>query len=215
MLLNTIRVKFFPTPQQRALSDYYADGGDYELRYHYDLNEDSVVLDLGGYKGQWTSDIFSRYCCNIYVFEPVASFAERIQNRFVRNKKIIVMPFGLGGSSQKATISVVEDGSSLFRDSSDREEVEIVDIATWIRSKGITRIDLMKVNIEGAEYDLLERLIETDLIRIVTNLQVQFHEISPDSKIRMERIQDHLRKTHFPTYQYTFIWENWAIKYKS
>lgn len=38
------------------------------LRYNYDLNEDSVVFDLGGYKGEWTEKIFSKYRCYIYVF---------------------------------------------------------------------------------------------------------------------------------------------------
>ena len=117
----------------------------------------------------------------------------------------------MGGTSQEAVIGISEDSSSLFRDFGNREQVEIVDIATWIRSNSIKRIDLMKVNIEGGEYDLLERLIQTDLIRIITNLQVQFHEISSDSRARMERIQDRLRKTHSPTYQYTFIWENWVL----
>ena len=89
-LLYSVQYRFFPSEQQRELAKYYADGGDPELRHKYDLTDDSLVLDLGGYKGQWTSDIFSRYCCTVYVFEPVVSFAEGIQKRFARNKKIIV-----------------------------------------------------------------------------------------------------------------------------
>jgi hypothetical protein len=37
----------------------------------YDLNADSVCIDIGGYEGQWASDIFGRYGCTIHVFEPV------------------------------------------------------------------------------------------------------------------------------------------------
>ena len=58
-LLYSVQYRFFPSEQQRELAKYYAGGGDYELRHKYDLTEDSLVLDLGGYKGQWTSDIFS------------------------------------------------------------------------------------------------------------------------------------------------------------
>jgi len=60
------------------------------------------------------------------------------------------------------------------------------------------------------EYELLEKLIETGLIGIFENVQVQFHDVAPDSHSRMERIQKALGKTHTPTYQYEFVWENWT-----
>jgi FkbM family methyltransferase len=210
-LWRMMRERYFPTNQQRIGAKYYADGGDLHFRYEYDLTADSLVMDLGGYRGQWSSDIFSRYLCTIYVFEPVRFYAERIQNRFAGNPKIHVLPFGLGGSSRKEMISVNEDSSSIFRDFNDKQEVEIVDCSTWLRNENITSVDLMKVNIEGGEYELLERLIETALIGIVRNLQVQFHEISQESRVRMERIQNELRNTHSLTYQYPFVWENWVL----
>ena len=39
--------------------------GDKTLRLQYPLNEESIVFDLGGYHGQWASDIFNKYMCNI------------------------------------------------------------------------------------------------------------------------------------------------------
>ena len=67
----------------------------------------------------------------------------------------------------------------------------------------------MKINIEGGEYDLLDRLITTGLVGKIDNIQVQFHEFVPNAKERMQNIQKKLSKTHTPTYQYEFIWENW------
>ena len=40
-------------------------------------------------------------------------------------------------------------------------EVQIHDVAAVLDELGHTRIDYMKINIEGAEYDLLERMFET------------------------------------------------------
>jgi len=70
----------------------------------------------------------------------------------------------------------------------------------------------MKINIEGSEYDLLEHLLETNYVKIIKNIQVQFHDFVPNAEKRMKRIQEKLQKTHYLTYQYPFVWENWRIK---
>ena len=76
----------------------------------------------------------------------------------------------------------------------------------------IERIDLMKINIEGGEYDLLEHLIKTGWIDKIINIQVQFHDFVENAEARMLAIQNDLAKTHELTYQYKFVWENWRLK---
>ena len=57
----------------------------------------------------------------------------------------------------------------------------------------------MKINIEGGEYELLERLIAADLIRKIDDIQVQFHNFVPDAAARMERCKARCgRRTHQP-----------------
>lgn len=201
---------FFPSEHHRMLKKWHRDGGDYALRFSYDLSPDSIVFDLGGYQGQWASDIYSRYRCQVIVFEPVKQFAERIRKRFLKNTDISVFQFGLGKTSRRETINICGDGSSIFKDSAMKEQIQIIDVVEYITGQDISRIDLMKVNIEGGEYELLERLIESRLIRIISSIQVQFHNISNDSSARMARIQNRLRETHHPIYQYRFVWENWC-----
>lgn len=211
-ITNRLRSKFFPSKHDLMLRKWWSDGGDYKLRFNYDLNESSLVIDLGGYQGQWTSDLFSRYRCQVFVFEPISTFAERIKERFNKNSQIEVFQYGLGGSTRTETIHICADGSSIFRKSSDFEKVKIVDIKDWFNEKRIIRIDLIKINIEGGEYELLERLIKTSLVEKIKNIQIQFHNISDNSNSRMEQIQKCLKRTHRPTYQYKFIWENWTYK---
>lgn len=213
IIINKLQRKFFPSTHDKWIKKWRADGGDYKLRFSYNLNPDSLVMDLGGYQGQWASDLFSRYCCKIMIFEPVSQFAHNIEQRFKKNKKILIYQYGLGGSSRKQAIGVCGDGSSLFfKKANIKEDVEIVDVAKWLNSKMIKSIDLMKINIEGGEYELLERLIETELIKNIKNIQVQFHNIRKDSGLRMEGIQNRLVETHSPTYQYRFVWESWTRK---
>jgi len=186
------------------------DRGDKTHRLDYDLNENSVVFDLGGYEGQWSSDIFSRYCCNIYIFEPVTDFADLILKRFKKNPKIRIFHFGLAERTHQEIISVNNDASSIFSKKTGKyEEITLIRASEFIKQNSINHIDLMKINIEGGEYHLLEHLIESGLISTIDNIQVQFHEFIPDAEKRMEKIQNEMIKTHYLTYQYKFVFENW------
>lgn len=74
-------------------------------------------------------------------------------------------------------------------------------------------VDLIKINIEGGEYDLLEHLLSSGMVKRFKNIQVQFHEdVIPKAEARMRKIHDELSKTHRVTFQKIFIWENWEIK---
>lgn len=197
--------------RDRHYIQWIKDDGDYTLRLEYDLDERSIVFDVGGYKGQWASDIFSKYQPKIFIFEPVPEYAENIKNRFCKNKKIEVLDFGLGGTERETIISVQKDGSSIYTNSpgSESEQIRIMSGSEFIFSRSFDKIDLMKINIEGGEYELLNDLIETGAITKIENIQVQFHNIFPDAERKMSSIQRALSKTHHVTYQYPFVWENW------
>ena len=84
-IIKKIYNSAFPSEHQQMVNKWYADGGDYELRFDYDLDDESVVLDVGGYQGQWASDLFSRYRCRIYVFEPVSVSCEKQYKKDQKN----------------------------------------------------------------------------------------------------------------------------------
>jgi FkbM family methyltransferase len=211
-IFNRIRLKFFPTNFDKEVKRWINDGGDEELRFNYELNENSVVMDLGGYKGQWASDIYSMYNCKILIFEPVDTFANSISKRFRLNHKIKIFSHALGSSHREETIYLSENGSSVFLDRGSSVVIRFQDIKTFFEDNDITKIDLLKINIEGGEYEVLSRLIETGLINHIDNIQVQFHNIETNSRTKMIEIKSILEKTHRSTYQYEFVWENWVRK---
>jgi FkbM family methyltransferase len=211
-LVSRLPRALLPLRQKLMVRLWWADGGDQALRFNYDLDENSVVLDLGGYDGQWAGELFWRYGCRIFVFEPVAAFAEKIRAKFEKNNRIEVLQYGLGASTRKETLHIDANASSIYGKSGDVEEIKIVDVRDWLGERKLERIHLAKLNIEGGEYELLERLIETRLIGVIDDIQVQFHDIAADSRLRMQGIRNQLRTTHEPTYQYEFVWENWTRK---
>lgn len=211
-LLRRMGTAIYRSMHEEQVWSWFADKGDSTLRLDYDLNSESIVFDLGGYIGQWTSDIFGMYCCRVYVFEPVPVFYEDIKRRFQRNPKIHVYPYGLGNANKPVIINLDGASSSIYRTGNGTVEGRIVRAADFLSLHNISTIDLMKINIEGGEYDLLDHLIKIGCIEKITNLQVQFHDVLPESRFRMAHIQAQLEQTHHLTYQYPFVWENWRLE---
>jgi FkbM family methyltransferase len=189
--------------------------GDKTLRLNYPLTNSSLVIDVGGFEGQWASDIFSKYCCKVIIFEPVEKFAHQIKERFKNNTNIRCYQIGLSNKDANIPISIQEDRSSFVKESSNKEIIQTADASKFFIEHAIHSIDLMKMNIEGAEYDLLDGMIQSGFIKNIQNIQVQFHDFAPDAKNRMAKIHTELLKTHHPTYQYEFVWENWERNAKS
>ncbi len=200
------------SPAERRLRRWRRDRGDETLRLDYPLDAESTVVDLGGYEGAWSASIFSRYGCTIHVFEPVPAFAEEIETRFSGNSRVTVHEFGLSDRTREETLSLDGDGSSLHRSGGPTQRVQLRRAADFLSDQGLDRIHLMKINIEGGEYDLLEHLLDTDWIRRIDDLQVQFHDFLPDAIERMHRIQERLQLTHRPTWRYPLVWENWRLR---
>lgn len=211
--LSYIERRLYVPPQAVRVHQWWAADPQEKQRYEYNLTSDSLVLDLGGYRGQWTSDIFARYSCRVEVFEPVPHYARDIEKRFARNPKITVHQFGLAGQTGESHIAISDDRSSLYGSDGESCMVKLVEARSFLEKLGFPRIALMKINIEGGEYELLEHLLENDLVKYIDNIQVQFHdEVIPNAAEQMQRLQQRLAETHEPTYQFPFVWENWRSK---
>jgi len=209
---SRLRSRVAPTAQEREFARWCEDKGDRSLRLEYDLDVNSIVVDIGGFEGQWASDIFGRYCCQTLVFEPVPTFAEALRVRFARNPSVRVFGLGLGTQDHWEEIYVNGMRSSLVRPSRTRVRVEIRRADRFLAAQNISSVDLMKVNIEGAEYDLLEHLLDVDWLPKIRDLQVQFHDFVPMARQRRAAIRQMLARTHYLTYDYPFVWENWRLK---
>lgn len=191
---------------------WISERGDSIHRLNYSLDENSIVFDLGGYKGDWAAQILKRYKSNIYIFEPVDNFYKIITSRFSGNTKIKSFKFGLGDKEENINICLTSDSSSVFNVDGEKETIQLKSLVDFLDENKIDYIDLIKINIEGGEYDLLEDLIKNDKAKNIKNIQVQFHRFIPDCIERRKRIREELLKTHELTYDYEFVWENWKLK---
>lgn len=187
---------------------------DGNLRLDYELDKNSIVFDVGGYEGSWASEIYQKFESSIFIFEPVPEFAEDIKRKFIGNNKIQVLAYGLSDKNDKLLITLGGDNSSFYINSkSSTISAEIREFSNeLLASLGVEKIDLMKINIEGGEYDLLENMINNGTIKLVKNLQVQFHNFVPNAINRRNKIRQQLGFSHQETWCYEFVWENWVLR---
>ncbi len=206
----------YQSEYERNREKWYPDGCESTKRINFSqLNSDSIVFDIGGWRGDWASDIYAKYKSRIHVFEAVPEYAEFISKRFSANPEIIVHSHGLGNSDSKILIYIGDEGSSLFKNyntSGVAKEIEIRDVCGFAKSKNITEIDLMKINIEGGEYDLLERIFEGNLHFCIDGFLIQFHDFVENAESRRESIRSKLSVTHELIFDYPFVWESWKRK---
>jgi FkbM family methyltransferase len=195
-----------------SVARWFKDKGDETLRLDYRLNKDSIVFDLGGYKGEFSEIIHQKYKSKIFIFEPVSSFFKILQKKFINNNDIKLFNFGLSNKDETIEISLSDDSSSIHIVSDKKEEIELISITDFIKRHNINHIDLFKINIEGGEFEVLPALIQADLIKNIDNLQIQFHNFIADADAKREDIRRKLSKTHELTYDYDFVWENWQKK---
>lgn len=201
------------------IDKWWAAKGDQTLRISYPLNKDSIVFDLGGYEGKYAEKIHKKYNSNIYIFEPLPRFTTIIQERFQGNDKVRVFDYGIGGKTEYLNLVISEDASYVTShrevkntDSLEIEKVKIKSFKDAYDETGVDKIDLMKINVEGAEYEIMQNIFDNDLVSKIDNFQIQFHNITDDSERLLLDIREKLSETHSLDWKFDWVWENWSLK---
>jgi FkbM family methyltransferase len=180
--------------------------GDKTLLVLFPLTEHSVVFDIGGYKGDWASEIFERYHPHICIYEPIKEFYESILNRFDNNPKIEIKDMAAWDECTLLTLGIEKSATGLYCDGP-KETVLAIDIFHEIP----IHIDLMKINIEGSEYQVLKRIITTNSVYKISNFLIQFHKNVKDHEAQRKIIREYLEQTHELVFDFPYIWEHWRI----
>jgi FkbM family methyltransferase len=190
---------------------WFNDRGDYTHNITYDLNENSIIMDLGGYTGVWVQQMIEKYNPNVYILEPVPSFYDGMVSKFKNNPKVRLLNAGVGIEDREGIIYMNGDGSSSNLTNGDNINVKFNTLETILNNFGLEYVDLIQINIEGDEYSLLENMILTGLINKFKNIQIQFHLGIENDVERREKIRNNLLDNGFKIkFDYPFFWEAWC-----
>lgn len=178
----------------------------------FELVKKPTIFDVGGYKGEWTKLVLDKYeNPTVYVFEPIKSFYNLIVEKYKDNSNVKVFNFGLSDKNRKEKISSNDDASSVFIGNAG-EEIELKDIVEFLLEQKIFHVDLIKINIEGEEYRLLEHLSSHPELNIFQNFLIQFHTFIDNHVERRGAIIKEFSKYYDRIFNYEFIFEGWTLK---
>ncbi|WP_276199196.1 FkbM family methyltransferase [Chelatococcus sp. XZ-Ab1] len=195
----------------RSHQSWLRNEPDERRRYVYPLTESSLVFDVGGFRGDYSAKIVSEYGSRVVIFEPIASFAKTIRDRFDGDPRVTLVEAALADANGTAKFQVEGDASGAYAAGA-KVDVQLIDAAQFIEDHHIEQIDLAKFNIEGGEYALLEYLIASGNIGRFQNLQIQFHLNVPNAQKRYRMLARSLRRTHQLEWRFPFVWESWRRK---
>lgn len=188
---------------------WYESNGEGTYYVNWPLNPKSTVWDVGGYEGEWSRRIAKRYGCTIYTFEPSPrAYAVAVSN-LKPFPQVVVCPFGLGASNRTVPLGDSNrDGASLVSSLPPIVQVPVADFVEVFRSFKVDTLDLMTVNIEGAEFELFPHILQSGLMSRIHRLMIQWHSIVPDYDHRQFSIQEQLACTHKMIWNLG-AWEAW------
>ena len=144
------------------------------------INNNSIILDIGANIGDVTDIMMKKYDPNIYCYEPNISCYNYMLKRFKKNSKIKIFNVAVSNFSGKAflyfhkkatNISEFNERSSLKKEKDELDinkkiEVNCIDIKEILEKHN--QIDLIKIDIEGSEYEVMPEIIKNkDKIKMV------------------------------------------------
>jgi FkbM family methyltransferase len=181
------------------------------ILYDVPIDSSATVFDVGAYVGGWSQKVWDRYQPTIYAFEPAPGPHASVVEMFEGNDRVHAFDYGLGAEDATASLALAAAGSSIYdaEGTMGRVDVQIRDVVGVLEELGVEHLDVLKVNIEGGEYDLLDRLAETGWLPRIDHVLVQFHEWHPHAYRRRRRNRRALAASHEEVWCASWVWEYW------
>jgi FkbM family methyltransferase len=170
--------------------------------------QSSVIIDAGAHRLEFSSDLVERFDCSSIAIEPNPGLALS-----PKNSKIRLVTAALSDKLGRAAFEIRDnlESSSLApeigagRLSGRKIDVDKITLSAIVREFGVDSIDLLKLDIEGAEYDVLFGLDEA-LSEKIRQITVEFHpQISRDDEMHRYRdVLTHLSALGFASVKASF-----------
>lgn len=159
----------------------------YDFFYRHTQGEEIVIIDGGVHCGVF-SDLALACGAKVYGFEPNRYLAAFLKKLYAQNPQFVFFEQAIG--TQNEIVHFLNDGESVVSAGAgvvenvcvnhrpthyDVQSIDFVEFLRHLRTQH-PRIHLMKLDIEGAEFAVLEQLLQTDLLNQIDFVMVETHE---------------------------------------
>ncbi len=150
----------------------------------FEIGRDAVVVDVGGHIGSFAL-LAARAASagRVYVFEPTSENFSLLQKNIQLNAASNIASFNLAllGRSGARVIGLSPGNTvshSFFFNLPGAEQVEVqaISLSEFMQQQNLSRIDFMKLDCEGAEYEILFECEEQVLSRI-QKISAEVHDM--------------------------------------
>jgi FkbM family methyltransferase len=166
-----------------------------------------VIIDIGANIGLFALFAASKFPgAEIFSYEPIPVNFKQLKRNQGLNEKTGIKCFQKAVSGAAGEIELHFDSSDSFTTSasiakdenqSDKIRVESVTLADIFKDNNIAHCDLLKIDCEGAEYDLLYNC-PLQYFSLITQMVVEVHE-GKEEKHNMKSLEEYLRSNEFKT----------------
>jgi FkbM family methyltransferase len=174
----------------------------------FKIHKHKVCIDCGANVGNITDQMAS---CGaiVYAFEPNPYAFKFLQKRFEGKQNVHLFNNGVWDKKTKMRLYLHENsdqdevmwstGSSILDYKGNIlknkfVDIEVIDLVEFIKSLN-KKIYILKIDIEGAECELLEKIIKTRIYKKIKKIFVETHDHKiPELKDRTDAIRDLIKK---------------------
>ena len=178
------------------------------------LGPASVVWDLGANQGEFCLAVARKYGCKVVAAEPVPELAAALSGK---SQLVTVLQNAVGGTDGTVTfdydLTKNKTGSMMGLDvvggllneasTLKRVSVQMWSLETMFTNIGAQRVDLLKLDIEGAELDLLLKT-PGEVLQRCDQITIEFHDYwYPELRERTEEAKARLKSLGFHMIRFT------------
>lgn len=157
----------------------------------FEINSHDIVVDIGAHVGYFSIYSASRNKDGkIYSFEPYIESFKILEKNLKINNITNVVPINLGVSKNAGNLDLYLQsnfaiGNSIYgeRNSKSKIQIKTISLRDIINEYKITKIDFLKLDCEGSEYEILLNLDKISLDKI-KRIVAEMHPDIEDYKIK-------------------------------
>jgi len=196
---------------------FIRQGSNEGLLNRLNLTENHVAIVFGAYLGDSIARYRKKFDCVVIGYEPVIEFYTKLLDRFKTDPKVILYQQGVAHKKGTQNIYLNVDETSILRSDFSKSEIiemqSLEEILTKVQKEFNDADIFIEMNIEGAEFDILEKMNMTSInLKNVKSMLIQFHPFVEDFQNRLELIHTKLTRNFYLGVNYPWVWEFWLKK---